>query len=445
MAAFFCRHNLSPMAIPKHLTRHKRWIVLFLIFLMVSVGTVTAFNRITGSEPIELSPSSVRVPESFFGMHIHNLVKTRDPDMPTTPWPAVPFATWRLWDAYVTWPNLEPRQGKWNFETLDKYVALAEEKEVELLLVLGLSPNWASARPTENSTYRSGNAAEPKDLEDWSDYIRTVATRYKGRIHYYEIWNEPNLQGFYTGTVAEMLKLSQSAYRILKEIDHSITVLSPSPSHSRGSGLTWLEEYLSSGGGAYADAIAYHFYVKPEPPEAMETAIGQVRELMAKYEVSDKPLWNTEAGWSKPKPFPSEELAAAYVARSYILNWSGGVSRFYWYAWDNQTWVSLQMTQADRTTVKPAAIAYANVQEWLVGAQMTTCESDRRNTWICQLKRDDGYQAGIVWNPNGQLAFNVPADWQVQQIRDLAGVKRDFSGNSIEIGPSPLLLENFAS
>ncbi len=440
MPAFFCLNNLSLMAIAKHLTRHQRWIVLFLIFLLVSVGTVSTFNRIKANEPIELSATSIPVPENFFGMHIHHLVKTPYPDMPPTPWPAVPFATWRLWDAYVSWPNLEPRQGKWNFETLDEYVALAEEKKVELLLVLGLSPHWASARPTEKSTYGSGNAAEPKNLEYWSDYVRTVATRYKGRIRYYEIWNEPNLPGFYTGTVAEMLRLSQKAYQILKEVDPSITVVSPSAAHSGDSGLTWLEEYLSRGGGSCADVIGYHFYVKPEPPEAMETAISQVRELMAKYEIN-KTLWNTEAGWSKPKPFPSEELAAAYVARSYILNWAGGVSRFYWYAWDNQNWVSLPMVEADRTTLTPAAVAYANVQKWLVGAQMSPCQSNSQNTWICQLKRDRGYQGWIVWNPDGKLRFNVPDRWRVKQIRDLAGTERDLSGNSIEIGPSPLLLE----
>ncbi len=129
MPAFFCLHNLSLMAIAKHLTRHQRWIVLFLIFLLVLVGTVSIFNRIKANEPIELSATSIPVPEKFFGMHIHHLVKTRYPDMPPTPWPAVPFATWRLWDAYVSWPNLEPRQGEWNFETLDEYVALAEEKK----------------------------------------------------------------------------------------------------------------------------------------------------------------------------------------------------------------------------------------------------------------------------------------------------------------------------
>src|SRR2546429_9256249 len=33
-----------------------------------------------------------------------------------TPWPRVSFGSWRLWDAYVVWPNVEPQKGQWDFE-----------------------------------------------------------------------------------------------------------------------------------------------------------------------------------------------------------------------------------------------------------------------------------------------------------------------------------------
>ena len=41
--------------------------------------------------------------------------------------------------------------------------------------------------------------------------------------------------------------------------------------------------------------------------------------------VEDKPIWDTELGWAEPKPFPSDEMAAAYVARSFILSWAAGI------------------------------------------------------------------------------------------------------------------------
>ena len=61
----------------------------------------------------------------------------------------------------VTWADLEPQPGQWRFETLDRYVELARERNIEVLLPLGMSPTWASARPGEVSSYGAGATAEP--------------------------------------------------------------------------------------------------------------------------------------------------------------------------------------------------------------------------------------------------------------------------------------------
>src|SRR5437588_10761422 len=89
---------------------------------------------------------------AFFGMHIHHAGTT-------TSWPVIRFGAWRLWDAHSAWPDLEPRRGQWNWVNLDQYVALAEQHQVEILLPLGLSPPWASARPAEPSSYGVGSTA----------------------------------------------------------------------------------------------------------------------------------------------------------------------------------------------------------------------------------------------------------------------------------------------
>lgn len=408
--------------------------------ILFAVGMLTAFTIASSSQ--NLQPNSDAIPASLFGMHIHHAATTSFYNAAKlTPWPTAPFKTWRLWDAAVAWPNLEPRAGEWNFETLDQAVALAEKHNVEILLTLGQSPAWASSRPTDTSPYAPGWPAEPSRIEDWRRYVHTVATRYRGRIKQYEIWNEPNLESFYTGNVDQMIALTQEAYQVLKAVDSSITVVSPSPTGG-DSGSLWLKEFFSKGGGNYVDVIGYHFYVTPDPPERMVPLIREVRAIASDYGLYQKPLWNTEAGWADPKPFP-DELAAAYVARSYILNWATGVSRFYWYAWDNDWWISLFMVKPDQETLTPAGIAYREIQKWLEGAQMTHCNTNFEKTWICQLVRNNDYTAWIVWNSDRQLSFPVSRAWGVQQLRDLAGNAVDVSKlDSIEIGPVPLLLEN---
>ncbi len=124
-----------------------------------------------------------------------------------------------------------------------------------------------------------------------------------------------------------MLELCREAYQILKEVDPTITVVSPSATGDWGSspGVRWLDDFLSQGGGDYADVIGYHFYVMPGPPENIVPLIQKVKAVMAKYGQNDKPLWNTECGWLGDEAFSSEDKAAGYVARSYVLNWADGV------------------------------------------------------------------------------------------------------------------------
>ena len=367
-------------------------------------------------------------------MHIHNAPTT-------TPWPAVPFAGWRLWDAKVTWLDLEPHNGEWHFERLDQCVALAQKHNVDLLLPLGLSPAWASARPDEPSPYyQPGSAAGPKLIEDWRKYVSTIATRYKGQIRNYEIWNEPNLPEYWSGTTPEYVNLVREASVILRAIDPTVTIVGPSATN-RETGPPWFDEFLSIGGGTYLDVLAHHLYVYPSAPEASTAIIDRIQQIMAKHGLSYKPLWNTELGWSLPTVFSSDMEAAAYVARAYILNWVAGVQRCYWYAWDNQEWATLWLTEDDEKTLTPAAIAYMEIQKWLVGARMTSCTINSDNTYTCQLRRDDGSMAWIVWNPGQTLTYPLPQAWRITQQGDLAGVQRTIQGGTdVKIGIAPLLL-----
>jgi hypothetical protein len=92
-----------------------------------------------------------------------------------------------------------------------------------------------------------------------------------------------------------------------------------------------LSEFLSKGGGEYVDIIGYHFYVTPKPPETMVPLVEKVKKIMQQNGAGDKPLWDTETGWFPPSQFDSGELAAAYLARSYLILWAEGVQRLYWY------------------------------------------------------------------------------------------------------------------
>ncbi|MBW4544666.1 MAG: hypothetical protein KME25_09520 [Symplocastrum torsivum CPER-KK1] len=395
--------------------------------------------RLSGTQAAAVSTKPI--PQTYFGMHIAEPFRI--------PWPAVPIGSWRLWDTSSAaglpfWPHLEREKGQWDFRTLDDCVKLASEKGVDLIYTMALTPKWAAAR-NDSSPYGDGpTAAEPKNLDDWRNFVRTVATRYKGKIQYYEIWNEPNLKHFFSGSIDQLVTLAREAYTIIKEVDPAAKVVSPSLYSDYGA-LPWLDEYFAKGGGNYADIIGAHFYIaNDKPPEESLPLIRKVQQVIAKHKLEQKPFWNTETGYGNKQDnaFYSDEQSMAYVARMYLLNWASGIERFYWYAWDNRNVVTMLMVKEDNQTLTGAAKAYGEIQKWLVGSQMKKCQPDFRNTWTCELVQESGKPAWVVWNSQrDDLSFKVPENYEVQQVQNLYGEKTELGRDRIlKIGSLPVLL-----
>lgn len=383
-----------------------------------------------------LSPVPGPIPQAAFGMHIHGIQIPRPNTHKVTPWPDVPFGSWRLHDAGVTWRDLEPARGRFEFARLDEYVRLAEQHHVKVLLPLVSTPTWASARPEEQiRDTAKGSAAEPANLEDWRNFVRTVASRYRGRIEAYEIWNEPNENMFWTGSIPQLVAMTREAYRVIKLADSNALVVLPATTTETGP--AYLDSFLSNGGGAYGDVIGYHFYVHANPPEAMAEVASKVKQILSSHKIH-KPIWCTEAGWDLPKPFPSEEMAAAYVARSYVVLWASGVARFYWYAWDNHDWVSLQISDSQNTSHTLAAKAYTEIEHWFVGAIMRSCSVDPLGTWTCELDRA-GSQQWLAWNPRTTVAFAIPGSWRATISLGLLAGPSPVQSRT-KVGPMPVLL-----
>lgn len=369
------------------------------------------FTSISADESeIYLGPARP-VDPAYFGMHIHRAASG-------TPWPSVQFESWRLWDAGVAWAQLEPERGKWDFTLLDRYVRIAAEHDVAIVLTLGLTPAWASARPDEASAYGMGNAAEPRNLADWQEYVRAVVTRYKGVIHNYEIWNEPNIRGSFTGGVTAMLQLSRAAYEVVKAVDATAIVVSPSATSDTG--VEWLDDFLKRGGCQYADVIGYHFYVTPDPPEAMIPLVRKVKNSLRARGCVGKPLWNTESGWASPKHFSSDAEAAGYLMRTYLVNWLMSVDRCYWYAWDNHNWSTLELTTRSGNRMTAVGAAYGVIREWMLGSVLRSCSRERSGIWICQLDQTQG-TSRILWSEGPAAQFDVPSPWHVEQMKSWKG------------------------
>jgi hypothetical protein len=133
------------------------------------------------------------------------------------------------------------------------------------------------------------------------------------------------------------------------------------------------------------------------------------------------------------------------VARDYLLHWSTGISRFYWYAWDDPNIGTLFTPGTAQTQ---AAIAYQQVYNWMRGAVLTQPCSDNGAAspysaiYTCDLTRTGGSKFLAVWNTEGNSVYTAPSNYL--HYRDLAGnVTAVPSNHQVTIGLKPILLENF--
>ena len=324
---------------------------------------------------------------NYFGVHIHRPDQDRG-------WPDIPFGSWRLWDTYVTWSDLEPEEGRWEFLRLDRYVRAANQIGVDLLLPLANTPRWAASRPDEPSGYRPGNASFPREMAKWRRYVRTVAGRYRGKIRYYEIWNEPNIYHHYSGTVEQLVQLACEARQVLREVDPQAILVSPAASSGKRGHVEYLNSFLRLGGAACVDVIAHHFYVPDASMIELKAMVKAVRRVMRDNGVEAMPLWNTESGlWLSDKsdqkvaPYlrsggwkriDSEADGARLVLASLLVARSEGVDRFFWYSWDHRG--GLGILDAENGQQKAAADGWRRAYSAMLGATSVLCDVSVRRT-----------------------------------------------------------------
>lgn len=401
--------------------------------MLIVVLTCQAAQEQTALKVRPSSPSNLRVvssiPPSLFGLTVLNFSNLS---------PSMSFGTTRSWDA---WPNLDwsdanPSRGNYNFAYLDKFVAISQSRGAEIIYTLGRTPRWASSQPNAPTSYGPGECAPPVNMSDYDDYLRAIATHVAGKIRYWELWNEPQDPHSYCGDMATMVTMAQHATQIVKSIDPSALVLSPGV--TGGSGPAWLASFLSRGGTANVDVIAFHGYWSATA-EDIVNVISNYTTVMAANGASGKPMWDTEGSWAGFGNLgtPSGFNQVGFVAKYYLLQWSQGIERFVWYAYDGgPIWGGLWSADSGES---PATRSYKETYHWMVGATLSSPCSQQRRIWTCTLSRPGGYSAEAVWISNANGNFSVPTQYTV--YRDLGGAVHTINGNTVTIGDQPILLE----
>jgi hypothetical protein len=374
-----------------------------------------------GSPPAQLPGRTVR--PAFFGMH--------DGD-PTT-WPAASFGSLRLWDSGVSWRQLETAPGTFDFSRLDRVVLDARSRGVRVTLVLGQTPTFhvaeSAATPTSRE-YIGGGATRMPDLAAWRAYVRTVARRYAGQVEALQVWNEPNVAGFWSGTPAQMARLTYWAAMEVRRAEHRsghhLKLVAPSfvaRSNTAVLDAYWRQQVRGRRMSELVDAVALSTYPPRDlGPEASVRLLEQVRRAVLEYRDVDLPVWNSEVNYGIAPGGPdgqpprlSVERQASYVIRTYLLNAAAGVQRVFWYSWDQAGVASVRLSRADGATTL-AGRAVSRVARWMQQGPLVGCTRDPAGTYRCRLATVHG-RTTVVWQPSGTERIRVRPGSRVTDLR----------------------------
>ena len=217
------------------------------------------------------------------------------------------------------WYEIEPQpdvywDAKWNVSTWEKYdriVELANERGLEIIARLDKPPRWAREGQPNLDQFPDG---PPTRVEDYTDFVAAVVSRYRGKIRYIQIWNEPNLQGEWGGQPidpAAFTELLKAAYIAAKRANPEVVVLMPglAPTDQTGpenlSDLLFLQGMYDAGAAHYFDiatAMVYGYGYSPYDRRVgfarnNFSRVIQFREIMVRNGDADKPIWAVEYAW----------------------------------------------------------------------------------------------------------------------------------------------------
>jgi hypothetical protein len=267
--------------------------------------------------------------------------------------------------AWWDWDVVEKRRGQFNWAKTDEQVDLCQKHDLEIVptLVRMYGPKW---------TVPDRFQTPPDDLSLWDTYVRNTLTRYKGRINYWEVWNEPDVSPVLKHKPELYLDILKRTSATIKELDPQAKVIGICGSHP-----WFFDAMLRAGAIEHLDVISYHsYYYKYNPEVALVQWNEAFQKLLSKHKGKrEVPVWNTEVGVINERGghIESEEnslRSCGILLRNYAAAFACGTERVYWFT---SSLISLYAHSLfDYQYIPtPAMVAFNAMSEQLAGAEYT--------------------------------------------------------------------------
>jgi xylan 1,4-beta-xylosidase len=226
-------------------------------------------------------------------------------------------------------------QPEYNWQYIDELYDFLLRIGMKPFVELGFCPS-ALASGTKTIFWWKGNVTKPKDPKKWADLIRALVTHFterygeaEVRTWYFEVWNEPNLDGFFAGTQKDYFELYANTAKAIKAVSPAYRVGGPATA-----GCAWLPEFIrySADQKVPVDFVSTHDYavdvghldetggagtVFSHHPESIYGNVRRMREQIAASPMPKLELHFTE--WSSSYT-PADPLHDSYHSAAFILD-----------------------------------------------------------------------------------------------------------------------------
>lgn len=243
------------------------------------------------------------------------------------------------------WDGIEEEKDKYNWRFWDDYVRMAvDEYGITLIPYICYTPSWNSTGDTTNFWNHT-----PKDYEQFGEFVTDLVNRYKDRIKFWELWNEPDIKAYWSGTAEELAKLVKIGAAAVRKADSSAIVVCPGLAGHTEFTLALFKDY---GISPYVDVVNIHNYYETWNPSPIESVVPYVNTIagIIKQYGNNQSIWMAEVGYS------------TFRRNGHVSDWS---SAYY----DYEHTPKFQAVQLIRTltlllsTEKLAAIAWYEIKD----------------------------------------------------------------------------------
>ncbi len=271
---------------------------------------------------------------------------------------------------HFPWSDIEPEPGRHNWAKYDRMVDLYRDRGLQVIARLDWPPPWVEPVPWLPPDLRGRVNAPPADNADFARYVAATVRHFRGRVRFYQIWNEPNLIAEWGANPAHPVDpveyvalLSAAAAAARAEDPDAVVLTAPlaittEATNLRGNmnDLDYLDGMYSAGAAAHFDVLAANAFGMDLPPEdppataALNFRRAELqREVMLRHGDAGTAVWFNEFGWNAaPREVPSawrqvtEAQQAAYSTaglRWAEANWpwAGVFALWYFRQWGGKT------------------------------------------------------------------------------------------------------------